>query len=215
MRWKLNPAYALHHAGHVERKIGLVRKVFEASLLLMNNRPLSRDEFYTYLAESAAIVNNTPLWPCSEDPNDPHPLSPANLMTLKETPNPPSMESFTEEDILAYGPRRYKRVQALAEHFWQRWSKEYLSTLNTRHKWKKIHPCICQGDLVLIRNKNAPRNSWNTGRVSSVNKGRDGLVRSVSLTIPPLPGSLKTRTIDRAISDLVLLLPASSHKCEE
>ena len=215
VNWKLNPTQASHHAGHVERKIGLVRKVFEASLLLLHNRPLSRDEFYTFLAESAAIVNNTPLWPCSDDPNDPRPLSPAMLMTLKETPNPPSVETFTEEDILAYGPRRYRRVQALSEHFWHRWSKEYLVTLNARHKWRKVHPCVSVGDLVLVKTKNVPRNSWQTGRVSAVHEGLDGLVRSVSLILPPLPGGTKTRSTDRAITDLVLLLPSSSHKCDK
>ena len=137
------------------------------------------------------------------------------LMTLKETPNPPSVETFTEEDILAYGQRRYKRVQALSEHFWQRWSREYLVSLNARHKWKKVKPCISKGDLVLVRAKNVPRNSWKTGRVSSVTKGSDELVRSVSLIIPPLPGSSQTRTVERAISDLVLLVPSSSHQCED
>ena len=215
VKWTLNAAQASHHAGHVERKIGLVRKVFEASLLLVNNRPLSRDEFYTFLAESAAIVNNTPLWPCSDDPNDPQPLSPAMLLTLKETPNPPPLESFSEEDIMAYGPRRYRRVQALSQHFWQRWESEYLSTLQARHKWKRTRPCIAAGDLVLVRSKNSPRNTWCTGRVSSVRRGHDDLVRTVSLIIPPLPGSSKTRIIERAISDLVLLLPAPSHYCED
>ena len=114
---------------------------------------------------------------------------------------------------MAYGLRRYRRVQALSEHFWKRWSKEYLITLNARHKWKKVRPCICVGDLVLVKSKDAPRNMWKTGRVSSVRKGQGGLVRSVTLIITPLPGSTKTRTIDRAICDLVLLVRAPSHQC--
>ena len=123
-------------------------------------------------------------------------------------------ESFTDEDILAYGHRRYRRVQALSEHFWCRWKKEYLATLQARHKWRKTRPCVAVGDLVLIRAKNVPRNSWSPGRVSSVHKGHDGLVRTVSLVIPPLPGSSKNRFVDRATRDLVLLVPASSHQCK-
>ena len=215
VKWKLNVPQASHQAGHVERKIGLVRKVLDASFLLVNNRALSRDEFCTFLAEAGSIVNNTPLWPSSDDPNDPSPLSPAMLMTLKETPNPPSIETFSEDDLLAYGRLRYRRVQALAEHFWQRWQREYLTTLNARHKWKRIRPCITEGDLVLVRTKNSPRNTWNTGRVSSVRRSQDGLARSVSLTIPPLPGGSKTRSIDRAITDLVLLMPSNSHQCRD
>ena len=209
--WKLNTPQASHQAGHVERKIGLVRKVMDASLLLVHQRPLSRDEFYTFLAEAASIVNNIPLWSATEDPNDPTPLSPAMLLTMKETPNPPSLEQFTEEDILSYGPRRYRRVKALSEHFWQRWKSEYLHSLQLRHKWKKARPCVSEGDFVLIKTKNVLRNRWTTGRVSSVKPSADGLVRSVSLVIPPLPGSDKTRTIQRAIADLVMLLPSQSH----
>ena len=142
VHWTLNPPHASHHGGSWERKIGSVRRVLEAIILLTNNRPFSRDEFITFLAESAHIVNNTPLWTVSTNPNDPTPLTPHMLLTLRTSNTLPSQESFSENDILAYCPRRYRKVQYMCDQFWHRWRSEYLHTLTARHKWKTRIPCI-------------------------------------------------------------------------
>ncbi|KAA0189242.1 hypothetical protein HAZT_HAZT003628 [Hyalella azteca] len=116
---QFNPPKASHHGGVWERKIQSA-KILDASLLLLGPRSLSRDEFTTFLAEATSIVNNTPLSDISEDPNDPVPLSPAMLLTLKSCPNPTTLEEYTERDILAYGKRRWRQIQYLAEQFWIR-----------------------------------------------------------------------------------------------
>ena len=213
VEWRLNPAQGSHFGGHYERRIGLVRKVLDASFMLVNDRPLSREEFQTFLSEASSVVNNTPLWALSDNPNDPVPLSPSMLMTLKEVPNPPSIEIFTEKDILAYGPRRYRRVQALSEEFWRRWKNEYLQELQRRSKWRKAKPSLKKGDLVLVRNKNVSRNKWNPGKITSVKLSKDERVRSATLIIPPLPGSNKNRTTEKVAADLVLLMP-NKHEIE-
>ncbi|KAA0198983.1 hypothetical protein HAZT_HAZT009702 [Hyalella azteca] len=123
-----------HHGGVWERKIHSVKKILDASLLLQGPRSLSRDEFTFFLAEATSIVKNTPLSYISEDPNDPEPLSPAMLLTLKSCPNPATLEDYTERDILAYGKRRRGRIQYLAEQFWIRWRKEYIQNLQPRRK---------------------------------------------------------------------------------
>ena len=76
MEWIFNPPHASHQGGTWERKIGSVRRVLEALLRLSSNRGLSRDEFCTLLADAANVVNSTPLWVTSSDPNDPNPLTP-------------------------------------------------------------------------------------------------------------------------------------------
>ena len=211
--WKLNPPKASHFSGAWEIKIASVRRCLEAALLLVSNRGLSRDEFTTLLAESSAIVNNTPLYAPSADPNDPLPITPAMLLTLKDNPCPPPLESYSESDILQYGAKRYRRVQYLSCQFWSRWRKEYLQTLHQRHKWQTIKPCVTVGDIVLIRDKQIPRNQWPLGVVDSVNYSEDDLVRSVRVRQTPLPNSSKPRFKDRAISDIVLLIPAKDHPC--
>ena len=46
-----------------------------------------------------------------------------------------------------YIRRRGKRIQHIANGFWQRWRKEFLSTLQLRQKWsKKQRKCVI-GDI--------------------------------------------------------------------
>ena len=207
IQWKFNSPYASHQGGCWERRIGSVRRVLEAILKLISDRGISRDEFITFLAEAASVVNNTPLWTPSNDPNDPSPLTPQMLLTLRRADEFHILDDYTPEDILSYGPRRYRRVQYLASQFWQRWRTEYLHTLTTRQKWKKPSPCIQEGDLVLIKDKNLARNHWPMAMVRSTEPSSDGLIRKVTLTLPPLPGRTAMRSLDRAIQDLVLLIP--------
>ena len=87
------------------------------SVYVMHKEPLmhhSYDEFQTFVVESSSIVNSTPLWEVSDDPNDPFPLTPSMLLTLRESPHPPLPETFGEDDLLAYGKSRWRRVQILA-----------------------------------------------------------------------------------------------------
>ena len=135
------------------------------------------------------------------------------LLTLRPPGEVSQPDSFTEEDALAYGQKRYRRVQYYSEQFWSRWKKEYLHSLSLRHKWKSAKPCVAVNDVVLIRDKNQPRNQWTMGRVSSVSPSQDGLVRSVTLSIPPLPGKDQSRSIVRGITDLILLIPSELHGC--
>ena len=213
IQWILNPPQASHHAGSWERKIGSVRRVLEGTLAVMNNRGLSRDEFATIIAEAASIVNQTPLWTVPNDPNDPAPLTPAMLLTLKSNPGKLCHEDITEKDVYEYGQRRYRRINYLSGQFWSRWRQEYLQNLTRRHKWKKVSPCISVDDVVLVRDKSTKRNQWPLGRVTELRLSDDGLVRSVTLQIAPLANSKTPRLITRAITDLVLLIPSSAHKC--
>ena len=45
----------------------------------------------------------------------------------------PSPGSFVRPDL--YSRRQWRRVQYLADKFWSRWRKEFLSTLQARWKW--------------------------------------------------------------------------------
>ena len=76
----------------------------------------------------------------------------------------------------------------------------------SRHKWKSTKPCVCVDDCVLVRDKNKKRNEWPVGRVVVVKPSTDGLVRSVIVKID-------CTLYERAITDLVMLIPSSSHDC--
>lgn len=81
------------------------------------------------MAEVVAIINAGPLVPISSDPEAPLILTPAMLLTqMVGAPSLPPV-NFTKEDLLRH---QWKRVQFLAETFWARWRKEFLSTLQIR-----------------------------------------------------------------------------------
>ena len=130
--WEFNPVAASHFGGAQERKIGAVRRVLEAAMASHKSR-LSRDDFYTMLQKSAAVVNSTPLYSVSSDGSDPMPISPSMLLTLKE-PDEGALEPMSERDLLAYGQRRWRRVQYLADVFWKNWRDHYLQELTARRK---------------------------------------------------------------------------------
>ena len=202
--WILNPPKASHFGGVWERKIGSFKRIFEASLSTMGPKKLNCDDLYTLFQEASVIINNTPMWEISSDPNEPFPLTPAMLLTLKDQGNPPPLDSFTEKDIQAYGRRRYRRVQYLADQFWSRWRQEYLHSLQPIPKWTQIHRSLTPGDIVIMKDRNLKRNNWPMARVSDVKLSSDGLVRSVILSVPSRNGNPFILT--RPISDIVLLL---------
>jgi len=200
--------------GTWERKIASVRRVLEASFALTSNRSLSRDEFCTFLAESSSIINHTPMWSTSSNPNDPNPLTPSMLLTLREASSDNTRDEYAEADLLAYGSRRYRRIQYLSDQFWIRWKRDYLQQLTKRHKWRRRQPCVSPGDVVLVRDKQTPRNHWPLGRVQSVKYSDDGLVRSVNMVLHKPGSDFQQRSLSRPISELVLLVPSASHRLD-
>jgi hypothetical protein len=135
--WIFNTPRSSHHGGVWERKIGSLRRILDATLVQVGPRTLSKDELHTFLLESVAIVNSTPLGEVSFSPDDPLAVCPAMLLTLKEQGHTAAAENYSEGDLLAYGKRRWRRVQFLADMFWQGWQRDYLQTLQTRRKWSQ------------------------------------------------------------------------------
>ena len=209
--WVVNPPKSSHFGGVWERAIGGIRKIIDATLLPLGTRLLSKEEFDTILSKAAAIVNSTPLWESSDSPNEPQPLSPAMLLTQRDNPFPCPQGFYDKQNLLDYGPKRWKRVEALADVFWEEWRRFYLYEIGKdREKWTEIQRNAKVGDVVLIKVKNIHRLHWPTGVVTKVRVSEDGLVRSATVKPHKSPGSSITdKERDRPIHDLVLIQEAS------
>ena len=59
----------------------------------------------------------------------------------------------------------------MGDLFWKRWLREYLPLLQERQKWLPPRRNFDVGDVALIVDGKAPRNSWPLGRVQEVPKG--------------------------------------------
>ena len=64
------------------------------------------------------------------------------------------------------------------------------------------------GDIVLIKGTNK-RNEWPMGKISSIKRSKDNLIRSVVIKLPGKAFD-KPRFLERSIRDTVLLVSAPS-----
>ena len=83
--------------------------------------------------------------------------------------------------------------------FWKRWIKEYLPQLQERQRWATASRNFAEGDVVLLVDDCAPRNSWIMGKIVETVPDKKGLVRRVRI-------KTKTNVLDRPITKICLLL---------
>ena len=69
----------------------------------------------------------------------------------------------------------------MVEHFWKRWSVEYLQRFQAMSKWHKPDNQIAPGSLVLISDERYPPSKWPLARVVRVHPGQDGHIRVVTV----------------------------------
>ena len=173
VKWIFNPPFASHHGGVWERCIRTARKILNA---LLKEQTLDDENLFTFMCEVEAIMNGRPITKLSDDPKDLSTLSPSHLLLLRESNNlPPGV--FIREDV--YSRRRWKQVQYMSNQFWCRWLREYLPSLQERHKWTKSKKNVSIGDLVLLTDYNVPRGQWPKGVIQETYPDKHGMVRKV------------------------------------
>ena len=82
---------------------------------------------------------------------------------------------------MVHPQRRWKHIQSVVATFWKRWSREYLSTLQTRKKWRQERENLKEGDLVLVTSENYPHLQWPLGRVVRIYTGNDDVCRAATI----------------------------------
>ncbi|KAL4709683.1 hypothetical protein ACJJTC_007414 [Scirpophaga incertulas] len=87
---------------------------------------------------------------------------------------PINLQPLQDSDLL--GRRDWKKGLRLADHFWQRWTREYLPIIRTRRATSSSNQPAC-GDVVVVVDGNLPRSCWPIGKITKVWPGKDGKVR--------------------------------------
>ena len=169
--WKFQPPHASHMNGVTERLIRTVRGVLSG---LLKPAPLKDETLLTLFTEVEYIVNSRPLTATSEDIEDESALTANHLLLLRPTSNH-SPRTGTGSSCLL---KRWREAHYLANAFWKRWSRDYLSSLQMREKWQRPHASVKEGDLVLLVEEHTPRGQWPLARVVQAITGRDGRVRA-------------------------------------
>ena len=118
-----------------------------------------------------------------------------------------------QDNQAIYGRLRWRKVQQLAEEFWDSWRNQYLSNITKRHRWETKRLNIKVGDFVAIVDEHVIWTEWKIGVIEQVKVGEDGLVRSGTVRlanalvdkqgVPIEPA----KVLDRPIQKLVVLQP--------
>ena len=196
IHWSHIPSRAPHFGGPWEATVKAAKTHLHKVLATQR---LTYEEYATILAEVEAILNSRPIYPLSSQPEDGvDVLTPAHLLVgcaLKSLPRPPTsvIQQLTST-------KRWDHCKKIAADFWTRWSKEYLSLLQRRQKWRAALRDIRVGDLVLIKDQTLFVHFWPMARVIQVHPGKDGHVRVDTLHTPK-------GEFTRPVVKLVLLLP--------
>lgn len=134
----------------------MIRTIRKTINSVIKEQTLNDEGLHTLMCEIAFIVNDRPITMNSDRYCDLEALTPIHLIFMKRSPNlPPGI--FNKHDN--YCRRRWRQVQNMANLFWQRWIREYLPLLQERQKWHTERKNLNIGDVVLIVDSNAPRNS--------------------------------------------------------
>ena len=123
--WKKNSPAGNHFGGIWECQIRSARAVLE-SLLRSHGLNLNDEALNTLMIEVEAVVNSRPLTiETIAGGTSEAAISPLNLLTVKSkvVMTPPG--SFRTPDL--YSQRRWRRIQHIANEFWSRWKKEFLT----------------------------------------------------------------------------------------
>ncbi|XP_065365562.1 uncharacterized protein LOC135958593 [Calliphora vicina] len=159
---------------------------------ILGQSHLTFEELTTVVTEVEAVLNSRPLTAISNDPNDEAVLTPAHFLTggplvgIAE----PTVDSKDWSHL-----DRWLRISAIQQHFWKRWSMEYLHELQQKVKWTKKQKNLNEGDLVLVAEDNMPPKQWLIGRVLNVVRDQNGSVRVAGI-------KTKNGEIQRAIHKL-------------
>ncbi|XP_061707816.1 uncharacterized protein LOC133518203 [Cydia pomonella] len=175
INFEFNPPGSPHFSGLAEAGIKAVKTHLSR---VVGNQRLTYEEFSTILAQVEALLNSRPLTPLSTDPNDLSALTPGHFLTTEPLSVVPE-EDFS--DVRVSPLQRWKLLQKMHQDFWNKWSKEYMHTLQQRMKWHDRHPNVQVGTLVLVVNEQTSPMKWPLGRIIDTHPGSDGICRVVTV----------------------------------
>lgn len=181
IQWHFNPPLAPHHGGIWEAGVKSAKHHIRR---VVGNNSLTYEQFHTVLCQVEAVMNSKPLYAMSRDPDDFRALTPGHFLIGEPMTAVPAANV---KDIPVNRWSQFQRQQQRVQHFWRRWSSEYLNTLQQRNKWIWRKENTRVGDLVLLVEPTSP-GTWKMDLVRVVSvKTVSGLVkRSIAKLIPLL-----------------------------
>ena len=181
VEWTFSPPTSAHRGGIYER---LVRSLKKHLTFVVQQDDLHVETLATAIAQAEFVINSRPLTHVGTDPRDERVLSPMDFLC-------PGVFACAGEDILPPSPPgaailRYtwQQSRALVDSFWKRWSRDYISALQARPKWRKVEDSLKIGDVVLMVDEQVRRGDWRLAKVV----GTDGQEEVRTVTVKTAAG---------------------------
>ena len=192
IEWRFQPPFTPHFGGAHESLVKVAKRslaqTFSHCLTLCED-PSDR-MLQTFLYEAAWLMNSRPLFSPSNDPDDPLPVTPNDLLGRKTNGFQLIEQHWVDDSQFgseegsrwAANPHlRFKFHRHASRVFWDCWLKRYVPTLMARRKWYTAENPIKVGDIVMIHVNGVSRGRWPVGTVIKINPGADGQVRSATV----------------------------------
>ena len=178
--WRFNVPRASWWGGFFEIMVKLVKRCLKK---VIGNAHITYEELETVVIEIEGVLNSRPLAYLYDDISE-EPLTPSTLvighrlLTQSQFQNVTDLESSKTSLV-----KRSKYLKQLLQHFWSRFSKEYLPSLREFHRCRSgsTSRVISIGDVVVINKEKVPRQKWNIGKVVKLIPGKDGVVRAAEV----------------------------------
>ncbi|XP_011860279.1 PREDICTED: uncharacterized protein LOC105557609 [Vollenhovia emeryi] len=174
--WAFIPPGAPHFGGLWEAGVKSVKYHLRR---VIGDACLTFEELTTLLAQIEACLNSRPLYAISSSPSDLAALTPGHLLigeSLTAVPEPRAPEPASNRVTT-----RWSLTTAMRDHFWRRWSSEYIHHLQQLNRWRRPAPNLAVNDLVLLKTELQPPTKWALARITALYPGPDGLVRVASV----------------------------------
>ena len=201
--WTFSPGRAPHFGGLWEAAVKSAKSLLRK---LLGTLSLTVEEYATILTDVEATLNSRPLCPMNTQPEDGlDVLTPGHFLigrSLSALPQHPM------ENLPMSSKKRWNICQKVSTEFWQRWSKEYLQTLQRRQKWKNPQRGFNVDDVFRIKDQELFVHSWPLAIITKLHTGADGRVRTVTLCT-------QKGVYTRPIIKLVLLIPREKDEVQK
>ncbi|XP_066583464.1 uncharacterized protein [Prorops nasuta] len=158
IEWKFIPVATPHWGGLWESG---VRSVKHHLKRILGTFLPSFEEMTTLICRIEACLNSRSLSRLRDDIGSLECLTPGHFLVGRALLAPPEMSVL---DLKESTLNRWQKITLITELFWQKWSGEYVQSLQSRPKWQIKNNDFREGDIVIIKTPNAPPCKWNLGQ---------------------------------------------------
>ena len=180
VEWKPILESAPWWGGMYERLVACVKQCIKKTVGV---RTLTFTELQTVSAEIESVLNSRPIGADYDDDMG-DTLTPNHLMFGRTLPTTGEQRVMTNiQDSNECLSKRKRLLESALDHFWDRWRREYVTSLRDYHRRVKKRGAtkIRVGDVVIVFDDKLPRHRWRVGKVEQLITGSDNKVRGATL----------------------------------